>query len=434
MKKIAISILLFICLGSVLTAETMELTLGEAIEMGLANSTGMRTRMLAVASARADLGAARSAYYPGVSASIRYAHLDEPNVFSGQDPVSMSLEVGQSVSTFGKTAAEIRLAEKGLAQAQLDLAEEQRSLTVLIENAFYTYLLALELDAINQETLANKRDALEVARQRYTAGLISDFEVLTAESDLESFKSTVISSANGIEVALLNVRNMLNIPSDAELDIVLIGELAPIPVKLDKDELIERALENRYDVQSFRTLLKLAELQDSLTRSLRLPTLAAFFSYSLDSGLDADGKDHRYFDPDIWSGSWSAGLNLSVPVSPWFPWSKESLDVRKSAFTLERQRLDFTSLESGLRIAVETLLLKIAEEDAKIASGAKSVELADRLYRSATEQYEAGLISSIDLKDAQLGLNGAQLAYTQAVYGYNMNVLELKNTVGVTEF
>jgi outer membrane protein len=433
MKKIIPAILLVACLGGALAAETMELTLQQAVELGLANSTGIRIKMLALASARADLGAARSAYTPAVSASIGYAHLDEPSMFSGQDPAGLDLDVMQSVATFGKTAAGIRLAEAGLAQAELDLAEEQRSLTVLIENAFYSYLLALEVDAINRETLANKEDALEVARQRYAAGLISDFEVLTSESDLESFKSTVISSANGIEVALLNVRNMLNIPADAELDIVLIGELAPLAVKLDKSELIERALKNRYDVRSFRTLLRLAEVQEDLSRSLRRPVLGAFFNYSLDSGVDLATGESLYGAGD-WQKSWSAGLSLSVPVSGWFPWSRESLEVKSAELGLERQRLDYSALESGLRIAVETLLLKIAEEEAKIASGAKSVELAERLYNSATQQYEAGLISSIDLKDAQLGLNGARLAYTRAVYGYNMNILDLKNTVGVTDF
>jgi outer membrane protein len=433
MKKIVVSVLLIICAAGALAAETMELTLREAVQLGLANSTGIRTRMLAVASARADLASARSAYTPGISATISYGHLGEPSSFSGQDPAGLDLDVTQSITTFGKTAAAVRLAEEGLAQAQLDLAEEQRSLTVLIENAFYTYLLALELNDINQETLANKQDALEVARQRFAAGLISDFEVLTAESDLESFKATVISSANGIEVALLNVRNMLNIPADASFDIVLIGKLAPIEVSLDKNELVERALKERYDVVSFRNLLRLAEVQDSLNRSLRLPTLGALFNYSLDSGVDLVSGESLYAAED-WQTSWRVGVALSVPVSAWLPWSGESLAVKKSGLDLERQRLEFSSLESGLRISVETLLLQIAEEKAKIASGAKSVELAERLYSSASQQYEAGLISSLDLKDAQLGLGGARLAYTQAVYGYNMNVLKLKDTVGVADF
>ena len=84
-----------------------------------------------------------------------------------------------------------------------------------------------------------------------------------------------------------------------------------------------------------------------------------------------------------------------------------------------------------MRIAVESAILKIAEQEAKIASGRKSVELAQRLYGSADEQYRGGYISSIDLKDAELGLNGAQLALAQAVFGYNQNVLDLLDLVGM---
>jgi outer membrane protein TolC len=79
---------------------------------------------------------------------------------------------------------------------------------------------------------------------------------------------------------------------------------------------------------------------------------------------------------------------------------------------------------------VESGLLKVAGEQAKIASGRRSVVLAQRLYESADVQYRGGYISSTDLKDAQLGLNGAQLALAQAVFGYNQNVLDLMDVVG----
>ena len=109
----------------------------------------------------------------------------------------------------------------------------------------------------------------------------------------------------------------------------------------------------------------------------------------------------------------------------------ESATVRKSALQLENLKLQYSSLESGVRIAVESAVLKIAEQEAMIASGRKSLNLAQRLYESADAQYRSGYISSIDLKDAQLGLNGAQLALAQAVFGYNQNVLDLMDVVGM---
>ena len=156
-------------------------------------------------------------------------------------------------------------------------------------------------------------------------------------------------------------------------------------------------------------------------------------NYQLASGIDDNGDD-AYFQADAWDGTLSAGLQLSIPVSVWFPWSKEASTNRKSQIQLQDLELQYQSVVSGVRLAVESSILKIAEEEAKIASGTKSVELAQRLYDSAVEQYESGYISSTDLRDAQLSLNGARLGYAQAIYGYNGNVLALMDAVGVSSF
>ena len=409
-----------------------------------ADSTAIRSKQLAVAAAQADLAAAKAGYYPSVSAGANWTHLFDnaketfpgsgtEAYISGSDPLGLSLDVGQSVYTFGKIRNGVKLAEEAVAQAALDLAEENRKLVVLIKNAFYGYLLALEVQAINRETLESKEEALEVARARYEAGLVADFEVLQAESDLESYRATVISSDNSVEVALLNVRNVLGIEEE-DFEFQLVGELVQIPVELDRDVLIQTALAGKYDLQSFRKLRDVTAAQNELNRSLRLPTLAAWANYSLQTRYDPVSGDTEYFNSDYWDGSLTMGLNLSIPISGHFPWSEESAGIRKAQIQAEDQRLRYGSIESGIRIAVETSVLKIAEERAKIASGKKSVDLAQRLYEAALVQYEGGYISSVELKDAQLGLNGARLAYAQAIYNYNSNVLDLMDVVGVAEF
>jgi outer membrane protein len=443
MRRIGAVVVLLLTMFATASGETYRFTLEEAIAYGLANSTTIQSKRLAVAAAQADLVAAKAGYYPSVSAGASWTHFFDNKKetypgsgveapISGTDPLGVSLEVGQSVYTFGKLKNGIKLAEEAVAQAALDLAEENRKIVVLIKNAFYGYLLALEVQAINRETLGSKEDALEVARQRYDAGLVADFEVLRAESDLESFKATVISTDNGVAIALLNVRNVLGIEEE-DFDFELVGELEQIPVQIDREALIQKALSGKYDLQSFRKLLDITEAQNELDRSLRLPTIAAWASYNVQSRYDSSG-DTEYFNPDYWMGNLTAGLNLSVPISAFFPWSEESAGLKKDQIQAEDRRLQYGALESSIRIAVESSILKIAEEQAKIASGEKSVELAQRLYEAAVEQYESGYISSVELKDAQLGLNGAKLAYAQAIYNYNRNVFDLMDVVGVADF
>ncbi len=453
------ALLLLLVLGAA-GAETYRFTLQEAIGYGLANSTGIQSKRLALAAAQADLAAARSAYYPSLSAGASWTHFFDrteipPTVipagsFGGgnppadielssggytmaSDPLGLSLDLSQTVYTFGKIKAAVSLAEEAVAQATLDLEEETRQTVTLIKNAFYGYLLALEVASINKETLEAKEEALEVARQRFNAGLVADFEVLRAESDLESFKATVISSNNGVRIALLNVKNALGIEEE-DFEFELIGELEPIPVEIDREQLVQTALTKKYELRSFRKGMDMAAASEKLSRSQNKPTLLAWANYSLQSGFDTASGENRYFDIDAWEGDLTMGLNLSVPISAFFPWSKESANIKKARLELQNLQVQYGALESGVRIAVESSILKIAEERAKIASGRKSVDLAQRLYEAAADQYESGYISSVELKDAQLGLNSARLAYAQAIFNYNRNVLDLMDAVGVESF
>ena len=433
-------------------AEVVRLTLDEAIALGLENSTAIASKRAAVAAAQEDLKAARAGYYPSLSAGVTYLHLfptPEPmSIPAGtfgpgseavplgsapSDPVELSVDLGQTISTFGRNSSGVKLAEEGVAQAGLALEEEKRKLVVQIKQAFFGYLLAQEVLAINEETFAGKEDALEVARTRYRAGVVADFEVLRAESDLESFRPNVISAANNVRIALLNALNALGIEGE-DVEVELIGALEQIPVQLGRDLLIAQAMSGKYEILSFRKNIDILKAQDLLNRSMNRPTLAAFGSYQLQGGFVWDDGWGQLVDEDKWNGTFSVGINLSVPISALLPWSKEAAAIRKSGIQVQDLELQFRSLASAVRLAVESSMLKIAEEQAKIASGRKSVELAQRLYDSAVQQYEGGYISSSDLRDAQIALNSARLGYTQAVFGYNQNVLALADAVGVAGF
>jgi outer membrane protein len=444
MKRAAAFLLLVLAAAASTGAETHRFTLEQAIAYGLANSTSIRTKELAVAAAQADLAAARSAYYPSLSAGLSYMHqFEQPAAdypaplgrvyLAASDPVGLSVDLSQTVYSFGKIDAGVRLSEKAMAQAAADLAEEKRKTAVVIERAFYAYLLAVAVQAINRETLDHRQESLGVARARYAAGLVADFEVLRAESDLESFRATVISSDNGVRVALLNVKNVLGIEEE-EFSFELVGSLAPIEAPIERDRLVARALEGRYDLQSLRNNLSLLKAQETLSRTMNRPTLVGWANYQLSSGFDDTTGRNEYFGAGAWDGNLTAGLSLNVPISVFFPWSKETAGIRKGGLQVESLGLQLQSAESAVRLAVDSTILKIAEEQAKIASGKKAVELAERLYDSAQKQYEGGYISSIDLKDAELGLSAARLAHARAIFGHNQNILDLMDVVGVANF
>jgi outer membrane protein TolC len=435
-----------------LYAEVINLTLPEAIGLGVKNSSTLQAKMLAVYAAQATVQSAKSSYYPSISTGINYTHFFNrqktpditfdsttiPGAFTtAADPVTFSADLNQPFYTFGKIKNAIGLADENVGLAELDFEEEKRDLIVEIQRAFYWYILAKEVLAVHKETLAYKKEALEVAKKRYEAGLSPDYDVLAAESDIESFMPEVISADNQVRFALLAVKDLLSIEEEEAavgFEIELIGDLEPDYFDFEREKLIEKALSTKYEIQQYRHNISLSEIQKSLARSQRRPDIAGFASYTLQSGFDPTTGDVLFFEIDRWEGYLTAGVNFSMPLSSLFPWSREKANLTRDELNLEQVKIGMSSLESGIKLNIENILLKLEEEKAKIASGEKAVRLAQRLFESSRERYANGLISSIELQDAQITLNNAKLGHLTAIYNYKLAQFDLMDAVGVEHF
>ncbi|MBN2325469.1 MAG: TolC family protein [Spirochaetes bacterium] len=433
-------------------AETLKLTLEEAIGLGLQNSTTLKAKAVSVHSGRASVKSAEASYYPSVSVSASYTHLfDQPSTsassidtpmgpmtipatyVSASDPISLSVDLQQSVFTWGKIDNAVKLAKQGVELSQLDLEEEKRSLIIEIKKAFYGYILAEEVLAVQKETLAHKQEALDVTKKRFAAGLSPEYEVLSAESDVENFKPTVISAQNGLRFTLLAVMDLLGIEGDEGFDIELVGTLEPEHYEVRKAELIQKAMSNKYEIRQFERNVALQRIQQDITKAQNKPNVGAFVNYTLTSGFDSSTGENKYWGEDSWDGNLTLGILVTMPLSALFPWSRETAEIKKGELDIERMNLQLGSVKSGVRLNVENTVLKIEEEWAKIRSGEKGIELAEKLYDSALARYGNGLISSMELKDAQIGLNNAKLGYLQAVYNHKAALFELMNAVGVDD-
>ena len=241
--------------ASMAYAETLKLTLEEAIGLGLKNSSSIQAKIYALKSVVAELKAAQAAYYPKVYVSASWTHLfDQPespdmtfnmpgvgdisipgSYLSAKDPVSVSLNANQSIYSAGRIRNSIEMSKKKIKMAKLDLQEEKRKLIVQIKKAFYGYILSEEVEGVVRETLKNKQESVDVAKKRFKVGLVPDYEVLSAETDVESFMPQVISAENQVKYALLSVKELLGIKEEGDFDVELIGKLE-IENKVFKEE------------------------------------------------------------------------------------------------------------------------------------------------------------------------------------------------------
>jgi outer membrane protein TolC len=452
-----VAVCLFACLGALASrpAWTQDLpkslTLAEAIAAGLKSNKDLEVKRLAVTAAREGVKAAQADYFPSLSGSASYTHrfftpspleipgsggTTVPYYNSPSNPVSLSMQLSQSIFSFGQIRTSVRQAKEDLRSAQEDLTQAELSFKVQLETAFYQYLLAWESAQINRETLDNKTASLDAARQLLEAGINTEFDVLQARVDVESFRPTLLDAENRVEQARRAVAEALGIGTGAAgapggSGPELLGELSPQYVELDVETLLARAEHNSSSMTSIQGNIRSRELQNALNVTSAAPSLSASLGYSATSGVNSATGADVYTDLQKWSAGFNGGLSLQVPISVWFPWSKSRAEARQGAAALQGLEVSLAAQRDSLRSTIQQTLSQLQLNRQKIESGKTNVELSRRLHEAAMTQYSQGIISNLDLRSSETSLNNAQLSYLQAIYDYNATLIELQSTVGV---
>ncbi len=447
MKNRTLPVSLALCMGLAITlsAHAQKLTLADAVSMGLQNNLSIQEQTLAVAAATEGVAAARSGYFPSVSANtgVNYRFRKNTSTLVLTDsgpsevytsptlPLSASVTIDQPVFTSGQVRDSVRLAEETLRNAGLTLSESKLSLTVQIENAFYDHLLAVESADINDQTLQDQLSALDVAQKLNQSGLNAATDVLQAQANVESFRLTVLDSDNQVTITLQTLANLLGIKPEDAAKLEFEGTLEPTYVDLNADDLIQRAIGNSNSVAVVQSSIRSAEIQHALTKGSAGPKISASFTMSATSGVDPGTGANKYFGPDSWSGNLSGGLSIQLPVSSWLPWGERDATLKQEQDNLKGLKLKLQAAENDLQVSIRQVLANLEVARQKIKSGKLNVDLNSQLYEIATQQHSQGLLSSVDLGTSQMSYNNAQIAYRQSIYDYMSALINLQDTIGV---
>ena len=131
-----------------------------------------------------------------------------------------------------------------------------------------------------------------------------------------------------------------------------------------------------------------------------------------------------------WSPYSMVGLTLSVPLyhggSRWN--SLKAATIQANEMKWQRQNLE-RSIAMQTEIAIENIKLNVKQ----IASSSESVAEADRAHTIMEKSFEIGAASYLDLRDSELSLTRARLAYYQAIYNYLVAGSKLELLLGTAE-
>ena len=412
-------------------SETLRLTLDQALEIALSESNTVKIADMTVEKSGYAEKGSYSALYPNISANGSYQRTLKKQVMvmdmGGQ---AMEIKVGRDNSINATATASMPIVNAQLWESlklsgmDVELAVEQArsskiALVKQVKQAFYAVLLAQKSHEVVANVYENAQKNYEKTLQRFNVGKASEVEHLRAQVTMMNAEPNVSSAENAVMLATWQLKAVMGIDLDTNIEVV--GDLNDYTAQMLTPYVSEEDLSNNSSLLQLGIQGRMLESTIRMQKKQYLPTLAASINYNYSAMGDEELR---------WFPSSTAAVSLSIPIFDGFQkhYSIKQSKINKNMLDLQREDTE-RNLRIGIRNYNDQMALCIKNYQAAEAT----VEIAQKSYDISEKMYEVGKATLVELNDAQLALQQAQLTQAQAVYNFMVTKASLDELIGKEE-
>jgi outer membrane protein len=416
--------------GGPVQAEPLKLSLDDAINMALKKNPGVQMAGEKVVAARGKYVESRSGALPKLDFTSTYTRLAPvpgvtlPPAFGGgeikmgyADNYDLKLSISQSIFSWGKVQNGARAASDQVKSSQEDSAKTRQETIASVTKAYYGVLVTQEFIRVSEEALARVQEQERVVRKRYEAGTVSKFDLLRTQVQVANTKPQVEKAHDGYEMTLLALKNLIGVPLDSPLE--LSGSLSYEPMTVDLKAATRTAVDKRPDLKSLAYQKMALEHTLSIAKAGLRPNLSLAATY--------DYKRPGPNGEDKWGQSATASAILYTPLFDGF---SSSGRVAQLASGVRQLEIAQKQAEEGVALEVNSAVLALREAHANIESQKENVDLAKESLRIGKVRYDSGLITNLEILDAELAVTQAETNYLQALYDFQAARVNLQKAMG----
>lgn len=428
-KWIFIIIFLFIATNiNAQQAKSDSLLLNEAIKLALTNQPLLQEALHQVDAAAAKVKQQKSFYYPNVTGDASYVRIGPiPTIqFGGlgftlapDNNYDAHVSASELLYDFGRRDALVNLAESYKLSSQDKIKLIKNNLTYQTIGAFYAALFLEKSIEVKDEQINTLKQHLEITRKKVQSGSATDFDILTTEVRVASAENEKIDIQNALAKEKIYLKSLLGWPSNKELNITGVLEMDSSEVNLDS--LISEALSKRPEMKLAQDAENSAVLNKHIASLEDKPSLSVMANYGFKNG----------FEPnlDVLRGNWAAGINASFPI---FNGNLKDAKIEEAEANIKTSSAKILELERSIKAEVEQAAANLDASRLKIKTSAIQVNQAKQAVSRAELQYKAGVITNLDLIDAETSLSEAELLQLRVSYENVINMFSLKEAAGET--
>lgn len=428
-------------------ADTLELTLDEAIAIALENGHELGMTRAAEEGARARLWQARSAFLPSVSASASYTKLDEipymdgsqfgsmfaplmvpfeylvdqgyldpstleglsgsggsDKIYVGDDDIySMGVTVTQPLFMGGALWSAKAAVGHGMRAAECNTVRAEHQTRYNATEAYVMLVQAKAALEVMDGAVEQMRSHLNDLEAMYEEGMVLERDIMQARVQMSSVELDRSSMRHTVNLAKAGLAFQLGLTPGTVIDAVDdLDGVAGFPRPLEG--LADRALTGRPDLLAMRESVGAVDNMVGVARAEFLPSVVAVGNYNWD-------RPNREYEPEFYE-HWSVTLAAQMNV---FDWGGRWNRVREAKATFTQARRGLAMMEDAVRLEVEAGWQEHEAAIEAVDIAASGVVQARESYRVTEESFRNGMASNSDVLDANTALRAAEMDMVAAL-------------------
>ena len=390
----------------------LSLSLSEAQEYAIHQNRSLKNASLAVQEAYAQRWQTIASMLPQVDGSYSYSNYLGYSASLSMGGTSVKINM-PNVGAFGVTAS-MGVNGQGIVGALLNniaidmqkisLEQSESQLRGSVRSSYVSVLALQSITALLDSSLVNIQDLETITQNAVNAGAAEQTSADQIRVRVNTLKNSINAQKRTIELATNSLKVLLDVPVETELELTedLDAVLSPerVVALLGESFVVENNL-------SYRLLQKnvdLAKTNVHMAGWAYGPTLSLAYSYTDQHYYGEGGM--RMTPPNV--------VQVSVRMPLWSS-GKRAAGVVEKKIAYEAAKNTLSETTDNLAIQYRQLCFNLTNAYETYLNEKDNIEVAKRVFNSATEKYKFGASSNMELTNASNDLINAQSSYVQAI-------------------
>lgn len=417
--------------------ETKKWTLKECIDYALENNIQLKKNSIKKLSSHEDVLQSQADLLPSLSASTSQSVTYRPWPESGSATVangyvqtsvdkvyyngSYGVNANWTVWNGGRNTNTIKMNKMAEEMAELDSAVTANNIQEQIVQLYVQILYSNEAIEVNKENLETCKKNEERGQTMVEVGKMSKADLAQLTAQRAQAEYNVVEAETSVKNYKRQLKQLLQL-TDVPFDVVIpetTDEMALQEIPALND-IYQQALANRPEIRNALLGIESSDLNISLAKAQRLPTIGLNASAVTNTSSMSDNAWGTQLKTNFNLG---AGVSVSVPI---FDNRQTKTAINKAILQKQSYLLDLENERTNLYSTIENYWLQAETNQSRFKAAKISTESAQTSFDLLQEQFRLGLKNIIELMNGKDNLLTAKQNELQSKYLTILNIEMLK--------